>query len=244
MRVTIPTDFSHIPLRMWVDFKGAKDDIERVIAVTGMGRKQAMGLKPETIGHILDLFDTALLTEKPNHRQRIKIDGTEYGFIPDLTKMSYAEHVDLSTLASAVWGKEPYQFHHLPRLMAILYRPINPTERVGKFYRLNDYDSDLVDTYIEDIGKLPMDAVSAALLFFSTTSKELVTASRLSLDRMMMKTLSELMEEVKNLDRKQDHPEGSRKDGSGSTFSKFFRSVTSRVTRPFSKNKHTKSLYT
>lgn len=242
MRVTIPTDFSHIPLRMWVDFKGAKDDIERVIAITGMGRKQAIGLKPETIGHILDLFDTALLTEKPNHRQRIKIDVVEYGFIPDLTKMSYAEHVDLSTLASAIWGKEPYQFHHLPRLMAILYRPINPTERVGKFYRLHEYDSDIVDTYLDAIGKLPMDAVSAALLFFSTTSRELVSASQLCLDQMMMTTLNELMEEVRSLDRKPDRQEGSRKDGSGTTFYRFCRSVTSLVTRPFSKSKHTKSL--
>ena len=91
-----------------------------------------------------------------------KIDGVEYGFIPNLNNITVGEWVDLDTYQS--------RKDSLHKLMAILYRPI--VNKLGDTYNIEPYDG------TEKTEKLMLDTdvriFNSAMVFFYTLSKKLL----------------------------------------------------------------------
>ena len=102
---------------------------------------------------IKELVDTE--PNKMMFKKRFKFDNEDYGFIPNLSKLTTGEYIDLEN-----YCKEPIENLHV--IMSILYRKI--TFKRGERYAIEDYDP---DQFKEELFKsCPMDIALSSLGFF------------------------------------------------------------------------------
>ena len=105
-----------------------------------------------------------------------EFNGEEYGFCPNLSKISTGEYIDLET-----YCKEPIENLHI--IMSILYRKI--TFKRGERYAIEGYNP---DEFKEELFKdFPMDIALSCLGFFLTLGKELAWISHSYLQAQEMK---------------------------------------------------------
>ena len=107
-----------------------------------------------------------IMSVKPKLVQKFRLIGTddvevEFGFVPDLDKMSYGEYKDLETYI--------FDEQNLHRAMAVLYRPIK--YKKGDRYLIHDYDG--TDYLKEVMRDTPLDAVFSARVFFYRLARKL-----------------------------------------------------------------------
>lgn len=198
MELKFPLRFAEISLAQFVAFHAAKTDVQRVMAICDATYEEANRITPQSLRVIVDKFRELLEIPTAVQCRRFKVNGTEYGFIPDLTEMSMGEWVDLSAHAGQIWqdGKEP-NYTALPAFLSILYRPI--TERIADRYRLAPYTGKELEEHAKAINSLTMDRVQGALLFFSTIRKKLYVASLRYLEDRMMEAIGEVNAELASL---------------------------------------------
>lgn len=104
-----------------------------------------------------------LLNSSPDFVNRFTLHGVEYGFIPDLDRITAGEWVDLETC-----GFAPENLH---KLMAILFRPI--TEKRGEKYLIEPYKAGEHELFKE----APAGVIIGALLFFYRIALDCTTAT-------------------------------------------------------------------
>jgi hypothetical protein len=104
-----------------------------------------------------------VLDQKPERVKTFKMNGTEFGFIPNFDKMTLGEHATIDSLL----GND----ENLSLLMSVLYRPI--TKKITPFYQIEDYDAD--ESKAELFNDVRMDVVIGSILFFWNLSKELLS---------------------------------------------------------------------
>ena len=94
---------------------------------------------------------------------RFTIDDVEYGFFPKWQELSFAEFVDMDTIANKSGDA---QLNMLHILMAVMYRPIAETK--SEFdYTIEKYDIKTITTRAEIFKKkLDMKIVLGAMFFF------------------------------------------------------------------------------
>ena len=73
---------------------------------------------------------------KPEFKDRFELDGISYGFIPKWQDMTYAEFVDMDTIATR---KQDEMLNMLHILLAVMYRPIT-NERTEHDFDIEKYD--------------------------------------------------------------------------------------------------------
>lgn len=91
------------------------------------------------------------------------IQDVEFGFIPNLDKITTGEYRDLS-----IYGTDVNEMH---KLMAVLFRPILKKDVVGN-YSIIDYEG--TERYANLMLSMPLSIVNGALVFFSSLANELV----------------------------------------------------------------------
>jgi hypothetical protein len=123
-----------------------------------------------------------VLDQKPERVKTFKMDGVEYGFIPNLDKMTIGEHATIDSLL----GSD----ENLSLLMSVLYRPI--TKKITPFYQIEPYDGD--ESKAELFNEVRMDVVTGAILFFWNLSKELLSNILLHLESKAMREEKSLEE--------------------------------------------------
>lgn len=100
----------------------------------------------------------------------IQIDGVEYGFEPDLSRMAYGAYVDISKY-------ETFEINEKwAEIMSILYRPLIKT--TGKLYDIKAYDGNIDGEKFMDV---PMDVHFGTLFFLKTLLKDLLKDTQKSL---------------------------------------------------------------
>ena len=87
--------------------------------------------------------------------KRIKFKGKKYGFIPNLSKITTGEFVDIEE-----YGKDINI--NLHRIMSVLYREVD--RESGKYYSVKPYDPDELE--IDKFKDLPMSTTLSAIDFF------------------------------------------------------------------------------
>jgi len=95
-----------------------------------------------------------ILQQEPPFVNRFELHGQEYGFIPDLDRMTAGEWVDMETA-----GFDPQSLH---KLTAIFYRPVIETK--GEKYLIMPYTGEEDADNFKDA---PAGIILGALLFFS-----------------------------------------------------------------------------
>jgi len=166
IEINVPTSLNEITLGQYQKYlKIAENNPEgnflnaKMIEIfCGIPLSESYKLKMSSVTAILDILEE-LLNEKPKHVERFTMNGTEYGFIPDLDELSLGEYIDLDNSASD-WEKM-----HIA--MNVLYRPIK-TSKAGK-YNIVDYDV----KNPEDMKAMPLGASIGSLFFFYNLGMEL-----------------------------------------------------------------------
>jgi hypothetical protein len=103
---------------------------------------------------------------KTDFKKMFMFKEQEYGFVPNLSKISTGEYIDLET-----YTKEPVK--NLHNIMSILYRPV--TNKVNDRYAIEDYNP---DEFKEELFKdCPMDIALSSLGFFLTLGEALARTS-------------------------------------------------------------------
>jgi hypothetical protein len=121
----------------------------------------------------LTVKDKKILVDKVNKfvnsknetvlEKRIKFKEKNYGFIPNLSKITTGEFVDIEE-----YGKDINE--NLHRIMSVLYREVD--KEVGKFYSVKPYDPDELE--IDKFKELPMSTTLSAIDFFFRLGKNLL----------------------------------------------------------------------
>ena len=197
MKISIPTSLNEITLNQYLHFrKLAKDyadhedflTLSLVTIFCNLSIEDAKALEVNDFAEIVETLKNTL-TQKPQFTERFKLDGVEYGFIPNLDKISAGEYIDLDTYLS---DEGTYY-----DAMAVCYRPI--TESFGKMYQIEKYEG--ADKYRQSLVNMPAGIALGAVLFFWTLSKELLSATQTFLQTSpQAETLSQGLTSHKNGD--------------------------------------------
>ena len=158
MKIVIPNSLNEITLGQYQEFYKLTESTDAKLVERRMieifckvPMKYVNQMKAIDVKEIIQIL-TQMLENKPSLVNLFKMDGVEYGFIPDLDDMTFGEYVDLDTFIGDT--------ENLHRAMNVLYRPIK-IKKNGR-YQIVDYYS---EKYKDMLG-MPMDAVISSILFF------------------------------------------------------------------------------
>lgn len=179
LTITVPRDYSAITLKQYLEFQeelqNYKDDEEALETILlhyicGVPAEYVSKIDSETFSNIRrDLSSFMNNTDYPLQRF-ITIDGVEYGFEPNLSKMSYGAYLDIAKYDTITidknWGK----------VMDILYRPV--TNKTGALYEIRSYDGNINEDKWMSVG---MHIHFGTLFFFSGLLNDLVSFTQKSL---------------------------------------------------------------
>jgi len=165
--VTVP-NLSEITLEQYQRFLKVqeinKDDeyilqLKMIEIFCNVDYKDARNIKFSDVEKIIEVL-TKTFEEKPKLVTTFKMDGVEYGFIPNLEEISFGEYVDLDSFLPSE--------QDLHRAMNVLYRPI-VNKKAGK-YSIAEYDIDTKDI----MKQIKLDAVLSSIFFFQSLGLELL----------------------------------------------------------------------
>jgi hypothetical protein len=107
----------------------------------------------------------SLFNDKYKLIQRFKLDGLDFGFIPNLDNMSAGEVIDLDAYISD-WQK-------MHKAMSVLFRPV--VQKLSDKYIIEKYEGS--DKYSDIMKNLPLDIALGAMVFFWDLGKELLNST-------------------------------------------------------------------
>lgn len=172
IEIIVPTDWSAITLRKYIeltnDLKNFEGDDEAQTAalfyhLCNLEPNVLPKLDAETYLHIKDDLYSFINDNQLDLKKEILINGVQYGFYPNLSKIEYGAYVDISKYnemgLDSKWAE----------VMSILYRPI--TKRIGGLYEVKAYDGHIDRELWLDV---TMDVHFGAWFFFINLSKDLL----------------------------------------------------------------------
>lgn len=178
-KIKIPTRLSEITLRNYREVerihKSKMDDTDKVInTVSCLCNLSTSDTKSIQWDEVIGIYNRLIgvMNQEAFFTNRFKINGVEYGFIPNLDKMSIGEYSDIDTFMS--------QDDNELKIMSVLYRPI--TVISNGLYEIEDYTGDEnYDTMMD----APMNAVESGKVFFYSLGSELLEAIPHYLDKAL-----------------------------------------------------------
>ena len=202
MKVVIPENISEITLYQYQQYEKLLDrkdlsDKEIVIRMvkifTGLKFNDISAMKYNDLEEIVTLLKTALETEC-KFETTFKINGVEFGFIPNFDDIKAKEYFDLSEYNDKA--------EELNRLMAILYRPIKSKDAFGN-YSIVDYQG--TAEWAEVMKQTPLNIVNGALGFFLSLSNELQDYTQRYSAKENLQKVEQLGNTIKNGDGMQQY---------------------------------------
>jgi len=148
--------------------------------------KDARNIKFKDVERIIEKL-TETFQEKTDLIRTFKMNGVEYGFIPNLQDISFGEYIDIDT-----YLPQEDQMH---LAMNVLYRPVK-NKKAGK-YSIEDYDINAK----ERMKQMPLSVMLSAAFFLQNLGMELLSV-----------TSNYLQDEVK---KQQVSQQGLGKNGDG-----------------------------
>ena len=166
IEINVPTSLNEVTLGQYQKYlkiaennpEGNFLDAKMIEIFCGIPLSDSYKLKMSSAAAIVDII-TELLNQTPKHTERFKLNGIEYGFIPDLDEMSLGEYIDLDNNVS--------KWEQMHVAMNVLYRPIK-TSKVGK-YNIEEYDV----KNPEKMKDMPLGAAIGSVFFFLNLGMEL-----------------------------------------------------------------------
>ena len=170
IKIQLPEDTSDITLAQSLryisitqnDSLSDVDKAKKIVRLfTGLKTKEIDAMSIGDYEQVMIQVIEALSTEA-KFSQKFKLNGIEYGFIPNLDSMTAGEYIDLTNLT-----KEEDSIH---KTMAILFRPIVKRDGLGS-YTIEPYRAE--SSYQEIMKHAPISAVNGMMVFFCLLLNEL-----------------------------------------------------------------------
>ncbi len=186
VNLRIPTTLNEITLGQYQEFakldgklEEAKDttiQLKIVEIFCKVPEIVVRNMKATDIAEVCEIINTMFNT---NHQliNRFKLNGVDFGFIPELDDMSFGEYMDLDTFIG--------DNDNLHRAVNVLFRPIE--HKRGNRYTITDYDPNTSDIAKE----FPLDVVLGAIVFFYSLGKDLSMVMLNSLDKKNEQALAQ-----------------------------------------------------
>lgn len=172
LAITIPTELSEIKLSQYQKFMNIAEQNEesdfvhhKMIEIfCNVELKYVAQFKRKQIVEIV-LTINKLFEKIPPFKNKFVLNGTEFGFIPNLDDISQGEYVDLDTYIA--------DWRDLHRSMAVMFRPVKT--KLKDKYTIEPYEGS--DWYAEKMLDAPLDVVLAARVFFYHLGNELLKST-------------------------------------------------------------------
>lgn len=157
MQLKLPATYKDITIKQIATHGGREvPDVVLLKIYAGLSTEEArslpMPLFSQAVKHIKDV----LKAPTQAHHKVIEVGGVKHGFIPDWSKFTGGEYIDLEELVKDIPK-------NATKIMAVLYRPI--TRQVGKHYEIEAYKG---TEGHEAFGSISASYLYGALVFFST----------------------------------------------------------------------------
>ena len=157
--VIVPDSLNEVTLEQYQKYIKIQDNneddtflaIKMIEIFCGIRADLIMKMKASSFRDITNVL-AEMFDQKPPLVKEFKMNGIDYGFIPDLENMTFGEYVDLDTYIG--------DYENMHRAMSVLYRPI--VQRYKDKYLVDEYSGDESDKMKD----MPMDAVLSSILFF------------------------------------------------------------------------------
>jgi hypothetical protein len=194
VNLRIPTSLNEITLGQYQEFaklenntkiNPAEIQLKMIQIFCNVSELVARGMRATDIAEICEMLNNMFDTE---HQlvSKFKLNGVDYGFIPELDDMSFGEYMDLDTFIG--------DNDNIHRAANVLFRPIE--FKRGDRYTIKEYDSNTSETAKD----FPLDAVLGAIVFFYTLGKDLSVVMLNSLDKKNEKDLAQYLISLPNMD--------------------------------------------
>lgn len=194
VNLRIPTSLNEITLGQYQEFAKLEDNtkinpaeiqLNMIQIFCNVSELVARGMRATDIAEICEMLNNMFDTQ---HQlvSKFKLNGVDYGFIPELDDMSFGEYMDLDTFIG--------DNDNIHRAANVLFRPIE--FKRGDRYTIKEYDSNTSETAKD----FPLDAVLGAIVFFYTLGKDLSVVMLNSLDKKNERDLAQYLISLPNMD--------------------------------------------
>ena len=178
MKISLPEDYTEISVQQYKDLCAEYERHEEAFHAQRRAIEILSGLERDTLADaawedienastkmnwLLSEPDPFVSNTKVKHK--VKIDGVEYGFIPDWTRLTVGEYADLETMCNKG------MFEYLEKIMSVMYRPITRTK--NGMYEIERYEPS--EDREAAMLKCPIDVVVGAVVFFCDIAEVLST---------------------------------------------------------------------
>jgi hypothetical protein len=174
IELTIPTDWAGVNLKKYLalraDIETYKDDEEAVSAVMllhlcGLDPTYLKSLPMDSYNEIKSTLTSFINNVELPLQKFINIDGIEYGFEPNLSKMAYGAYADITKFKTLEINTD------WASIMNILYRPVK--RKKGEYYDIETYSGNTDADKFLNVG---MDVHFGALFFLLNLSTDLLSS--------------------------------------------------------------------
>ena len=132
------------------------------------------------VTHILSIMSEKAILQRRFTMTDPKGKTVEFGFMPNMDKMSLGEYVDLEKYIS--------DWNTMHRALAVMYRPIVAGK--GEFYEIEKYEGS--DKYADIMKDSPVTVALGSMVFFYNLGTELLRVTTHSLQKQALKELQGL----------------------------------------------------
>ncbi len=172
VKISIPTNLNEIKLSQYQKFLKIVQDNEEsdflnhkmVQIFCGVDLNIVDAMRQKDVEDAVNTIG-GLFKQMPPLQQKFEMNGTTFGFIPNLDDMSSGEYMDLDGYIT--------NWDDMHRAMAVLYRPIK--QKLGDKYLIEDYEG--TERYAEKMKDMPLDVVLGSVVFFWHLGKELLKST-------------------------------------------------------------------
>ena len=172
VELSVPSNLESIELWQYQKYMGVvetnKDqeateflNLKLVEIFCGVSLKDVSSIRKQDFNKITEIIGNAFAEETPLIRH-FELDGIEFGFVPNLDKISIGEYIDIESNLSG--------FKNMHKAMAVLYRPV--TKKHKEKYQVEEYVGH--DEYAEAMKYMPLNAALGAMVFFYRLEKDLL----------------------------------------------------------------------
>lgn len=172
VKISIPTNLNEIKLSQYQKFLKIVQDNEEsdflnhkmVQIFCGVDLNIVDAMRQKDVEDAVNTIG-GLFKQMPPLQQKFEMNGTTFGFIPNLDDMSSGEYMDLDGYIT--------NWDDMHRAMSVLYRPIK--QKLGEKYLIEDYEG--TERYAEQMKDMPLDVVLGSVVFFWHLGKELLKST-------------------------------------------------------------------
>lgn len=202
IKLFIPETINDISLRDYVRFMKVYEanetiendflDIKVLEIFCGMEYKDIVKVPIHYFNEALEKFYGVFKSKTPLERRfsMTGSDGVEvdFGFIPNLDKISLGEYIDLTNYIDSL--------DTIHKAMAVLYRPVHKSFKGKEAYRIAEYEG--TEEYAEVMLDMPLGVALGAKVFFYRLGTRLLVAMKNYIEKALQKgvTLSEEQQKV------------------------------------------------